>query len=129
MVMVDVKLNMKFVNDYHKIAFEQALEKAGLNENERLEIVVPLYVLTSIPSLQEKEKLSKVFNFEGIYFDPDNIYDLNLSSGENVLALLAINLYNGYVAEDENLSPYYAMSWLSKEYKEVYVQALKYRFL
>lgn len=114
-----------FVSEEHQQAFEGAIEKATAFVGGK-GIQTPLYLLTSIPEVANN--LEVVFNFTGGYINPDVIEEFNLSTGQRIIFALAVNLYNGYVIEDVELSPYQAMGWLSKEYRDVYLSAIGYRY-
>lgn len=122
-------MNVTYLNEQHKEALEKSIRLAGLKNEANYYKKVPLYVLTSIPVFQDLDKLALVFNFDGGYFDPDAIYKFELSTGESILFGLAMNLFNGHVYKEVEIAPYQAMSWLSKEYKQVFLSAMEYRFV
>ena len=104
----------------------KAFEKAGVMNTTNFGIQAPLYVLTAIP--QVAENLEKVFNFQGMYFNPDAISDFNLSTGQRILFSLAINLYNGHELQEGLLSPFQAMGNLDPGCRNVFFSALEHRF-
>jgi len=121
-------MSLTFISKEHQESMEHAFNRAGIAGTVNRGIETPLYVLTSIYAFQNEKNLEKVFSFEGGYFNPDALQQFQLSTGENALFGLAINLYNGYVLDGVYLSPHQAMSWLSTEHREVYLTALNYRY-
>lgn len=114
-----------FISEEHANLYAESLKKANA-ENGNKSLQVALYVLTSLPNAEQW--LNKIVNFAGGYLDPERLNGVSLSSGEQTMVALAVNLYNGTEMFGSS-SPYQSMVSVDNDLKRVYVSALSFRFI
>lgn len=114
-----------FISKEHANLYAESLKKANA-ENGNKSLQAALYVLTSLPNV--KDYLNKIVNFPGGYLDPERMNSVLLSSGEQTMVALAVNLYNGTEMFGSS-SPYQSMVSVDQDLKRVYISALAFRFI
>ncbi|PLS19570.1 hypothetical protein CVD28_03895 [Bacillus sp. M6-12] len=110
-----------FVNGEHEAKYDEFLQEANVGEKEYT-VQSVLYLLSSVPKIAKN--IEQFFVLKGKYINPDEAERMELSTGERIIVGLAFNLYNGYEMEGVDLSPHTVLSWLDKNLKNAYVQAL-----
>lgn len=112
----------QFLNAEHKKKFQELRE--GLAEHYRFdkEYLTLCFVLAGSPELQHK--MLKYFDGkEGSLLSDDMFQEQDFSSGINVLARLAVDLFNG----NEKVSPSELINTLDEELLSLAVNAILFR--
>lgn len=120
-------MSLFFIGEKHRQAFLEALKKADISADEKRSFQASLYVLTSVPAL--REAMDRFVNYQGQYILWDDLEQMNLSTGERIMAGIAMNVYNGRIMDGIRMNPADDLSVLDKDLRKVYLAALHYKFV